>query len=742
MKKIITVLWISFLSTGLWQCKEAILVSNILKIPDLSVATLSASHTNIMPSEQITLTATIYNLGEGSSGTSLLRWYRSTDSIITTTDTQVGAEVLSNLSAGETSIKTISITAPSTPGTYYYGVCVDNATREVQTANNCSSALELVVTIPDLMVNLSASRTNVVTSSTINLSALITNAGDGSSTTTTMRWYVSTDRALDTNTDTEIGTSTVSNLGTGASVRISNTITVPETPGTYYYFACVDSIAGEVQTANNCSSAVNVSVVFPPDLVVSISSSNTNVFPSEMITLTAMVSNTGASSSTNTTLRWYRSVDTNININEDIEIGTSDLNSLAAGDSSTVSISIMATNAPGTYYYYACVDNATTANKCSSKVRVVILAPNLIITNMTASSTNVYSSEIITLSATVRNTGNLPTTNTRLYLRWYLFTNNTFDINDYFKRRRLGLLAVGMSKTFSNMITVPNIVGTNYYRACVESVIDEYYTNDNCSSVKVVVRLPIHPHLPASDFNTLNGAGNRDPQGIWSDGTTIWVANTGTYIKKLFAYSMSNKSRDSGKDFNTLRAASNHNPSGIWSDGTNMWVADQEDDKIYAYWLSNKARNTNEDFDTLTNAYIDNPQGLWSDGTTMWVVDNYWDFIIGGYYTKLYAYSMSTKSRNTNEDFTLASDNNNARGIWSDGTTMWVSDIIDVKLYAYDMVTKAHVPNKDFPSLRFSSNNSPTGIWSDGSTMWVAANAGFFDYKLYAYDARRLVNTE
>ena len=35
--------------------------------------------------------------------------------------------------------------------------------------------------------------------------------------------------------------------------------------------------------------------------------------------------------------------------------------------------------------------------------------------------------------------------------------------------------------------------------------------------------------------------------------------------------------------FETLAAAGNNNPVGIWSDGTTMWVADTADDKIYAY---------------------------------------------------------------------------------------------------------------------------------------------------------------
>ena len=55
---------------------------------------------------------------------------------------------------------------------------------------------------------------------------------------------------------------------------------------------------------------------------------------------------------------------------------------------------------------------------------------------------------------------------------------------------------------------------------------------------------------------------------------------------KLIAYNLATKARDSSKDFNTLVGAGNSNPGGLWSDGTTMWVVDRTDDKIYSYVLS------------------------------------------------------------------------------------------------------------------------------------------------------------
>ena len=127
-----------------------------------------------------------------------------------------------------------------------------------------------------------------------------------------------------------------------------------------------------------------------------------------------------------------------------------------------------------------------------------------------------------------------------------------------------------------------------------------------------------------------------------------------------------------------------------------------------------------DDFDGLITAENDGPSGIWSDGTTMWVTD--WTDI------KIYAYNLATKARDASKDFdTLdAAENNNPVGIWSDGTTMWVADYADSKVYAYDMTTKARDASKDFDTLLYA-----TGIWSDGTTMWVASQ---LPGKIYAYD--------
>ena len=226
-----------------------------------------------------------------------------------------------------------------------------------------------------------------------------------------------------------------------------------------------------------------------------------------------------------------------------------------------------------------------------------------------------------------------------------------------------------------------------------------------------------------ADFDTLIAAGNDAPYGLWSDSTTMWVADNGD--DKIYAYSMTTKARNSAKDFDTLTAAGNDDPIGIWSNGTTLWVADSGDGKLYAYNLSTKTRDSGKDFDTPDSAGNDHPTGLWSNGTTMWVADRADD--------KIYAYSMSTKARDSAKDFdTLgAAGNDDPIGIWSDGTTLWVADSGDDKIYAYNLSTKAHDSSRDLDTLDSAGNEDPTGVWSNGTTMWVADAT---DDKIYSYN--------
>ena len=223
--------------------------------------------------------------------------------------------------------------------------------------------------------------------------------------------------------------------------------------------------------------------------------------------------------------------------------------------------------------------------------------------------------------------------------------------------------------------------------------------------------------LPARDITF--SMENTRPLGIWSDGTTIWVANNGmdNSDDKIFAYTLSDGSRDADKDIDSLNIAGNNVPVGLWSNGTTLWVVDNADDILYAYTLSNGTRDADRNID-LDDANS-SPLGLWSDGTTIWVADDTND--------KVYAYTLATGARNSGKDLDLDDDNTAPVGLWSDGTTFWVSDYEDIKIYAYTLSSKARNAARDIGLIL-----GPNGLWSDGTILWVTDPA-------FGADASRII---
>ena len=232
--------------------------------PDLVVVAPSIEHLNPYgpnpwAGSQMTLSVTVTNSGDEASEATWLRGYMSTDSTITTSDTEEGGQHVGALAAAGSSSFDHGLTAPSEAGTYYYGVCVDSVTGESDTTNNCSSSVMITVLepAPDLVVKEIDTSNNIETGGSLRVSVKVTNLGDAQSAATTLRWMQLADG---TGTTTEIGTDDVRALTHPQANHESIRLTAPSTPGTYRYWACVDSVAGESDTTNNCSSSVTVTV--------------------------------------------------------------------------------------------------------------------------------------------------------------------------------------------------------------------------------------------------------------------------------------------------------------------------------------------------------------------------------------------------------------------------------------------------------------------------------------------------
>ena len=345
---------------------------------------------------------TARNLGTAAADSSTIRFYFSSNATISSNDTQVGTE---RTSAGTGIVfnRNKLLTAPTSPGTYYYGACVDPVPGESNTNNNCSDGVRLTVdegaSPPDLTVGVSdrvllgdGSLVNTVdTGASIEVGTTARNLGTTAADSSTIRFYFSSNATISSN-DTQVGTERTS-AGTGIVFNRNKLLTAPSSPGTYYYGACVDPVPGESNTNNNCSDGVRLTVeegASPPDLTVEVSdrvvldngSLVNTVDTGASIEVGTTARNLGTTAADSSTIRFYFSSNATISSN-DTQVGT-ERTSAGTGIVFNRNKLLTAPSSPGTYYYGACVDpvpgESNTNNNCSDGVRLTVEQDNPTIT--------------------------------------------------------------------------------------------------------------------------------------------------------------------------------------------------------------------------------------------------------------------------------------------------------------------------------------------------------------------------
>jgi hypothetical protein len=106
--------------------------------PNLAVDRPQIESLNLIPGQEIELSARVHNEGDSPSDSSNLRWLLSTDDIISLADAEIELGRLAGLSAGENRLERIALVAPGSSGNFYIGVCIDPVANESWTSNNCS----------------------------------------------------------------------------------------------------------------------------------------------------------------------------------------------------------------------------------------------------------------------------------------------------------------------------------------------------------------------------------------------------------------------------------------------------------------------------------------------------------------------------------------------------------------------------------------------------------------------------
>lgn len=320
----------------------------------------------------------------------------------------------------------------------------------------------------------------------LTMATYVENIGGMGADATTMRYLLSADAVILPG-DMELGTSAVRALADGERIAQIGYVEAPLVPGAYYLGVCVDGVAGESNTANNCSSGVSLSVTAAPDLIIpSITADDRTVFTDEPFTLTASVLNRGAATSGKTWLRYYLSDDSNIDWDSK-ELGADGVDGLLPGVDATEEYTGLASPKEDRFYLGACVEpvsgEANIYNNCSDALSMTVSErPALTVDQFTATRYIVAkSADTVDMDARVWNYGLGESDKTTL--RYYLSGDAVIDPGD----TELGKEAVPYldpDTTFldGDSFPPPSESGLFWGGACVEAVDGEVNTSDNCSA--------------------------------------------------------------------------------------------------------------------------------------------------------------------------------------------------------------------------------------------------------------------
>ena len=164
--------------------------------------------------QTFTFKATVRNLGTGTSSSSSLQYYRSSNSVITLFDNQENDALVSELSPSASVSVSVTLTVPEISGTYYYGACVDGVSGESNINNNCSSGVKVEVVDIDLDLEVQVSDKvlvngslvdTVYTDETFQILVEVVNFANTPSPSRTLRYYLSSNSII-SRSDTEVGT--------------------------------------------------------------------------------------------------------------------------------------------------------------------------------------------------------------------------------------------------------------------------------------------------------------------------------------------------------------------------------------------------------------------------------------------------------------------------------------------------------------------------------------------------------
>ena len=241
----------------------------------------------------------------------------------------------------------------------------------------------------------------------------------------------------------------------------------------------------------------------------------------------------------------------------------------------------------------------------------------------------------------------------------------------------------------------------------------------------------------SADNSTGTSASFKDPMGITTDGTNLYVADFSDHVIRKIVISTGvvttvagklwGGAGDPGSANGTGTSASFYNPRGITTDGTNLYVADKGNHLIRKIVISTGVVTTlagtgssGSANGTGTSASFKGPCGITTDGTNLYVSDTYNHLIRKIVISTGVVTTLAGGSRGS-ADITYP------HGITTDGTNLYVADTTNYLIRKIVISTGAVTTVAGTGSAgsangtgTSASFNLPYGITIDGTKLYVA----------------------
>jgi len=505
--------------------------------PDLVVSVVAASTTQALPDQQIAVDCDVLNQGTGAAGTSRLKYYFSSDSVLDAGDTYLNYDNVDALSAGQTGSESANVRIPAdAPDGSYFILFVADYDQDVAEGDEGNNVFALPVTVgspvsgPDMAVDMaSLSVGQADPDEQLVASADVVNVGSATTgVETRLKYYLSTDESYDAG-DQYLNYDAVPALGSqGVSAETAN-VRVPAdaTPGLYYLLFVADEteLVAETDEANNVVALPLVvgNVAAEPDLRVSGTSVTTPlgggvVRAGQAVDVTAVVVNEGVVAAPTVDMKYVLSTDT-VYDESDKQLSYDQIDSLGVGLSSAedASLNISTATAAGDYYLLFVVDADDVATELDESNNIFAapltvtkddpngILPDLVLSNIGLSATTAPAGDQVAVTLSVDNQGVAPAGTSRL--KYYFSTDDRYDGDDtYLNYDAVAALAVGESSPENANLTIPASAanGPAHILLVADETeeVTERYESDN------VVALPF-----TVGFATTSGGGSGDDPG-------------------------------------------------------------------------------------------------------------------------------------------------------------------------------------------------------------------------------------